>query len=150
MGLYWAKGPVPEGDVRVPLGKAAIRRPGSDVTVVGYGGSVFAALEAATRLEEEGISVEVVDLRTLVPLDRETILASIARTGRLVTVHDATKCCGFGAELAALAAEEGFEFLKAPVRRVAGPDIPVPFSPPQEQFYKPDACRIEEAVRSIM
>ncbi|GAU09304.1 alpha-ketoacid dehydrogenase subunit beta [Desulfoplanes formicivorans] len=150
MGLYWTKGPVPPGDVRVPLGKAAIRRPGNDVTVVGYGGLMFAALEAAEKLEAEGVSVEVIDLRTLVPLDRETILESIARTGRLVIVHEATKFCGFGAELAALAAEEGFSSLSAPVRRVAGPDIPVPFSPPQEQFYMPNAQKIAEAVRSIM
>ena len=150
MGLYWMKGPVPEGDVRVPLGKAVVRRSGTDVTVVGYGGGVHAAMGAAAELEAEGVSVEVVDLRTLVPLDRETVLESLARTGRLVTVHDATKFCGYGAELAALAVEEGFVSLKAPVRRVAGQDIPVPFAPPQEEFYKPSAAKIADAVRSIM
>jgi pyruvate dehydrogenase E1 component beta subunit len=150
MGLYWTKGPVPQGDVRVPLGRAAIRRPGSDITVVGYGSPVLAALEAAEQLQKENIAVEVIDLRTLVPLDRETILTSLERTGRLVIVHEASTFCGFGAELAALAAEEGFGALKAPIRRVAGPDIPVPFSPPQEQLYKPNAQKIAEAVRSIM
>ncbi|MGE4555719.1 MAG: alpha-ketoacid dehydrogenase subunit beta [Desulfovibrionaceae bacterium] len=150
MGLYWMQGPAPEGDVRVPLGKAAVKRPGVDATVVGYGRAVLAALEAASELEAEGVSVEVIDLRSLVPLDRETILESLSRTGRLVTVHDATKFCGFGAELAAIAAEEGFASLKAPVVRVAGPDIPVPFSPPLQEFYMPNAQKIAAAVRSIL
>ncbi|WP_027183176.1 alpha-ketoacid dehydrogenase subunit beta [Desulfovibrio inopinatus] len=150
MGLYWMQGPVPEGDERIPLGKAIIKRPGTDVTVVGYGGAVLAALGAAADLEAEGVSVEVIDLRSLVPLDRETVLESVARTGRFVTVHDATKFCGFGAELAAMVAEEGYGSLKAPIRRVAGPDIPVPFSPPQEQFYKPNAQKIAAAIRSIL
>lgn len=150
MGLYWMQGPVPEGDARVPLGKAAIKRPGTDVTVVGYGGAVLAALGAAAALEAEGVSVEVIDLRTLVPLDKETVLESVSRTGRLVTVHDATKFCGYGAELAAMVAEEGFASLKAPVRRVAGLDIPVPFSPPQEQFYKPNAEKIAAAIKQIL
>jgi len=150
MGLYWAKGPVPEGDARVPLGKARVLRPGTDATVVGYGSPVLAALGAAQMLAADGVSVEVMDLRSLVPLDKETVLESLSRTGRLVTVHDANRFCGFGAELAALAADEGFASLKAPVRRVAAPDAPVPFSPPQEQFYKPSAEAIAAAVRSIL
>ncbi len=150
MGLYFTQGSTPEGDVRTPLGKAAIKRPGADVTVVAYGSAVLAALEAARELETEGVSVEVVDPRTLVPLDRETILESLSRTGRLVTVHEASKFCGFGAELAAMAAEEGFGFLKAPVRRVAAPDVPAPFSPPLETFFKPNAQKIAAAVRSIL
>ena len=150
MGLYWTKGPVPEGDVRVPLGKANVLRPGTDATVVGYGSPVLAALGAAEMLAADGVSVEVVDLRSLVPLDTQTILESLGRTGRLVTVHDATRFCGFGAELAALAADEGFGSLKAPVRRVAAPDAPVPFAPGQERFYKPGAEDIVKAVRSIL
>ena len=150
MGLYWAKGPVPDGDARVPLGKANILRPGTDATVVGYGSPVLAALGAAQMLAADGVSVEVMDLRSLVPLDKETVLESLSRTGRLVTVHDANRFCGFGAELAALAADEGFASLKAPVRRVAAPDAPVPFCPPQEQFYKPGAEDIAAAVRSIL
>lgn len=150
MGLYWAKGPVPEGDVRVPLGQANIVRPGTDVTVVGYGSPVLAALGAAEALAAEGVSVEVVDLRSLVPLDKATVLDSLSRTGRLVTVHDATRFCGFGAELAALAAEEGFASLKAPVRRVAAPDAPVPFATGQEDFYKPGVGDIVAAVKSVI
>ncbi|MFW5733956.1 MAG: alpha-ketoacid dehydrogenase subunit beta [Oceanidesulfovibrio sp.] len=150
MGLYFMQGEVPEGDVRVPLGKARTVRPGADATAVAYGGAVFAALAAAETLQQEGVNLEVIDLRTLVPLDREAVLESLGRTGRLVTVHDANKFCGYGAELAAMAADEGFASLKAPVKRVAAPDAPVPFTPPQEQFYKPGAGDIVEAVRSIM
>ncbi|TVM19238.1 alpha-ketoacid dehydrogenase subunit beta [Oceanidesulfovibrio indonesiensis] len=150
MGLYFMQGEVPDGDVRVPLGKARTVRPGMDATVVAYGGAVYAALAAAETLQEEGVSLEVIDLRTLVPLDKDAVLESLGRTGRLVTVHDANKFCGFGAELAAIAAEEGFASLKAPVRRVAAPNTPVPFTPPQEQFYKPGAEDIVQAVRSIL
>lgn len=150
MGLFWTKGEVPEGDVRAPLGKAAIARPGADVTVVSYGAALHTALAAAQTLEAEGVSLEVVDLRTLAPLDRETVLESLSRTGRLLTVHDATKFCGYGAELAALAADEGFQYLKAPVRRVAAPNIPVPFSQPLEQFYRPGVEDVVQAVRSML
>lgn len=149
LALYRMKGDVPEGDVRAPLGRAAVRRKGSDVTVAAYGSAVERALHAAEVLHEEGISVEVVDLRSLVPLDRETVLASVSRTGRFVVVHDATRFCGFGAEMAAMVAEEAFGELKAPVRRVAAPDAPVPFSPVQEQAYKPGPEDVVAAVRSI-
>ena len=151
MGLYWMHGDVPEGDYQVPLGKARVAIPGNDCTVVGYGAAVYTAMEAAKRLkEEEDVSLEVIDLRSLVPLDREGFLQSIEKTGRLVIVHDATTFCGFGAELAAIAAEKAFEKLKAPIRRVAAPDIPVPVSPPLEQFYKPSAERVAAAVRDIL
>lgn len=143
------RGDVPEGDVRVPLGLARIARVGSDVTVAAYGGAVQTALEAAESLEQEGISLEVVDLRTLVPLDRETLLGSVARTGRFVAVHDATRFCGYGAEVAALVAEEAFASLSAPVRRVAAPDAPVPFARSQMRVYRPGAADIVNAVRSI-
>ncbi len=151
MGLYWMHGEVPEGDYRVPLGKARVVIPGDDCTVVAYGAAVYTAMEAAKRLKEEaGVSLEVMDLRSLVPLDREGLLQSVEKTGRLVIVHDATTFCGFGAELAAIAAEKAFEKLKAPIRRVAAPDIPVPVSPPLEQFYKPSAERVVAAVRDIL
>lgn len=150
MGLYWTKGEVPEGDTREAPGKGRIVRPGRDATIAAYGGQVLAALGAANALAAEGIEAEVLDLRTLAPLDRAIVLGSIERTGRLVAVHDANRFCGYGAELCALAADEGFSFLKAPVRRVAAPDAPVPFTPVQEEFYKPGAGDIAEAVRSII
>ncbi|WP_027367307.1 alpha-ketoacid dehydrogenase subunit beta [Desulfocurvibacter africanus] len=150
MGLYWMKGDVPEGDVRVPLGKARLVKPGRDVTIVAYGSAVYTALQAAGQLEAEGISAEVIDLRSLVPLDKQAVLESVKKTGRFVTVHDANKFCGFGAELAAMVAEEAFDSLKAPVRRVAAPEAPVPFCPPQEKFYKPDAGKVNAAVKGIM
>jgi len=150
MLLYWMKGEVPEGDHRVPLGKARVVAPGSDCTVVSYGGAVFTALEAAKTLSEEGISTEVIDLRSLVPLDKACLLDSVTRTGRLVVLHDATKFGGFGAEISAIVAEEAFDLLKAPIRRVAAPDIPVPVSPPQEGFYKPSPEAVAAAVRSTL
>jgi pyruvate dehydrogenase E1 component beta subunit len=149
LGLYRVKGPTPEGDARVPLGKAAVAREGTDVTVVAYGGAVQTALRAADILAAEGTSMEVVDLRTLVPLDRQAVLNSVVRTGRLVVVHDASRFCGYGAEVAAMVAEEAFSELKAPVRRVAAPDTPVPFARSQEEFYKPGPERIVRAVRSL-
>jgi len=150
MGLYWAKDEVPEGDYRVPLGKARIAMEGSDCTIVSYGGAIFTALEAAAILVKENISSEVIDLRSLVPLDRDCLLNSVKKTGRLVVLHDATKFGGFGAEIAAIVAEDAFDFLKAPIKRVAAPDIPVPFSPPQEKFYKPSAAMVVDAVKSVM
>ena len=148
--LYRARGPVPEGDVRIPLGEAAVAREGGDATVAAYGSALGTALQAAETLQEEGVSLEVLNLRSLVPLDRRTILESVARTGRFVMVHDATRFCGFGAEVAAMVAEECFSELKAPVRRVAAPDTPVPFAPVQEQFYRPGPSQVVEAVRSMM
>jgi acetoin:2,6-dichlorophenolindophenol oxidoreductase subunit beta len=150
MMLYWMRGEVPEGDFRVELGRARVARAGSDATVVTYGAAVYTALQAAGMLEDEGISVEVLDLRSLVPLDREAVFESVDKTGRLVTLHDATKFCGFGAEIAAMVAEELFDALKAPIRRVAAPDIPVPFTPPQEDYYKPNAEQVVRAVKSIL
>lgn len=130
----------------MPLGKAATVREGSDVTAVTYGSAVHTAMRAAEVLEEDGVSVEVLDLRSLVPLDLDAILSSVARTGRMVVIHDANRFCGFGAEVAAIVAEEAFADLKAPVRRVAAPDTPVPFAPPQEQFYRPG---VEDVVATV-
>ncbi|MDY0378008.1 MAG: alpha-ketoacid dehydrogenase subunit beta [Desulfobacterales bacterium] len=150
MMLYWMQGEVPEGDVRIPLGKAAVVRPGADCTVVTYGGAVHTALQAAGTLAEAGISLEIIDLRTLVPLDEGCMLDSVRKTGRLIVMHDATRFCGFGAEIAAIAAEKAFKALKAPIMRVAAPNIPVPVSPPQEAVYKPGADRVIAAARILM
>ncbi|OAT80792.1 alpha-ketoacid dehydrogenase subunit beta [Desulfotomaculum copahuensis] len=150
MALYFVPGPVPEGEYVLPLGAAEIKKPGADVTVVTWSKMLGAAFKAAAALAGEGIDVEVVDLRTLAPLDRETVLNSVQKTGRLVVLHEACRTGGFGGEIAALAAEEAFGFLKAPVKRVAAPDIPVPFSPPLEQFYIPGEKQLIEAVRAVM
>jgi acetoin:2,6-dichlorophenolindophenol oxidoreductase subunit beta len=150
MGLYWMKGEVPEGDFRIPLGQAQVIQPGQDCTVASYGSAIYTALEAAKPLADEGLSVEILDLRSLVPLDTARLLESVRKTGRLVVLHDATKFGGFGAEIAALVAEEAFDCLKSPIRRVAAPDIPVPFSPPQEKFNRPNPQMVIEAIRSII
>ncbi len=150
MPLYWMQGEVPEGDFRIPLGKAQVVHPGKDCTLVSYGSAVHTALKAAETLAGEGISIEILDLRTLVPLDEGCVLDSVRKTGRLVVLHDATRFCGFGAEIAAMVAEKAFDVLKAPIIRVAAPDIPVPVSPPQEQYYKPDPNQVVSAVRTIM
>ena len=150
MALYGKEDEVPEGDFRVPLGQARLVQPGSDCTLVSYGSAIYTVLEAARRLAAEGISAEVLDLRCLVPLDRARLLESVRKTGRLVVIHEANKFGGFGAEIAALVAEEAFEHLKSPIRRVAAPDIPVPFSPPQENFFRPSPEKVLDAVHSIM
>jgi len=150
MLLYWMKEEVPDGDHRIPIGKARVVIPGKDCTVVSYGGAVYTALEAAKTLSEEGISTEVIDLRSLVPLDKACLLDSVRRTGRLVVLHDATKFGGFGAEISAIVAEEAFDVLKAPIKRVAAPDIPVPVSPPQEMFNKPSPETVIAAVRATV
>jgi pyruvate dehydrogenase E1 component beta subunit len=147
--LYATKGEVPAGDHVVPLGVAAVRRAGHDVTVVGVSRMVHEALTAAAELAKDGIDVEVIDPRTLSPLDRDAILTSVKKTGRLVVVHEAWAPCGIGAEIAAIVAEQAFESLKAPVRRVTAPFTPVPFSPPMEKLWVPDAARITVAVREI-
>ena len=145
------KGEVPAGDGVVPIGRAAIARSGTDVTVVSYGMMLHESLAAAELLSAEGISVEVVDLRTLIPLDRNTILQSLQRTGRLCIVHEDTRTMGFGAELAALAAEEALDILKAPVCRVTAPDVAgIPTSPPMEDFVLPNRDKIADAVRQLV
>jgi pyruvate dehydrogenase E1 component beta subunit len=149
MGLYFFPTPVPEGDYTIPIGVADIKKPGRDVTVVTWSKMLGVAFKAAA-LGKEGIDIEILDLRTLVPLDKEAIIKSIQKTGRLVILHEATRTGGFGGEIAALAADEAFSYLKAPVKRVTGPDIPVPFSPPLEQFYIPDEKQLIEAVKSVL
>ena len=137
------------GEHLVPIGRAEVRREGKDVTVVALSRMVHEALTAAELLSKDGISVEVLDPRTLSPLDRDALLASVAKTGRLVIAHEAWGPCGFGAEVAAIAADAGFRSLKAPVRRVTPPFTPVPFSPPMEKFWLPDAGKIAAAVREV-
>jgi len=147
--LYAMKGEVPAGEHLVPIGRAEVKREGKDVTVVALSRMVHEALKAAELLSKDGISVEVLDPRTLSPLDRDALLASVAKTGRLVIAHEAWGPCGFGAEVAAIAADAGFRSLKAPVRRVTPPFTPVPFSPPMEKFWLPDAGKIAAAVREV-
>ncbi|WP_028573621.1 alpha-ketoacid dehydrogenase subunit beta [Desulfonatronovibrio hydrogenovorans] len=150
MGLYFAPMPVPEQDYLTPLGQADIKRPGQDLTVVTWSGMLGVAMGAAEKLSQEGIEMEIVDLRTLTPLDRKTILASVEKTGRLIVLHEATRTGGFAGEIAAVVMEEGFRYLKAPLRRVTGPDIPVPASPPLEKFYIPDQNDLIQAAREIL
>jgi pyruvate/2-oxoglutarate/acetoin dehydrogenase E1 component len=145
--LFTAKGPVPDGDVRIPFGVAETRRAGDDVTVIAYGPQVGHALSAADALALEGIRAEVIDLRTLVPLDRNSILASVSRTGRAVVTHDATRTAGVGAEIASLITEELFGDLQAPVARLGGAFVPVPFSTALHSF--PTTEHIIDAVRQL-
>jgi acetoin:2,6-dichlorophenolindophenol oxidoreductase subunit beta len=147
--LYGTKGEVPEGQYDVPLGKADIKRRGCDVTLISWSKMVHQCLTAAEALDRDGISAEVVDLRTLAPLDSATILESVAKTHRAVVVHESPRTGGFGGEVAAIVAEEGFDLLDGPVKRVAAPDTPVPFSPALENSWLPDADKITAVVRSL-
>lgn len=144
-----AKGPVPEGDEIVPLGAAATRREGADITLLTYAAMVQPSLEAADRLSKEGVEVEVIDLRSLLPFDRSAILASVEKTGRAMVVHEDVKTLGIGAELAATIMEERFEYLDAPVARVTYPDTHCPFSHVLEEFNLPNAEKITEALRKL-
>ncbi len=123
------KAELPDDDYVVPIGKAAIRRSGSDVSVITYGAMVFVALDAAKELEKEGIDVEVVDLRSLLPYDKETVLESVKRTNKVILLHEDTRTGGFAGELAATISEEAFDHLDGPIRRITAPDTPVPYSP---------------------
>jgi len=142
--------PAPEEEYRIPFGEAAVKREGSDVTVVATSMMVHVVLELAKRLADEGVSVEVIDPRTLVPLDTGTIFRSIEKTGRLVIVHEAHTRCGFGAELAALVAEQCLDDLDAPIKRVGAMDVPIPFAPECEAHVLPNEGRILEAIRAIV
>ena len=144
------KGEVPEGEYTIPLGKAFVKKEGTDVTIVAVSHMVNVSLQAAANLQEEGISVEVVDPLSLSPLDRETIVASVRKTGRLVTVHEAWKPCGMGAEIGAVVFEECFDFLQAPLVRVASTFNPFPYSPGMEDFTIPGVSRVVEGVRKAM
>lgn len=146
--LYDTKGPVPEGEYIVPLGQANIVREGSDVTIVAISRMVHIALAAAEVLAQEGIEVEIIDPRTISPLDEETILQSLRKTGRLVVVDEDHPRCSMATDIAALAACKAFDSLKAAIQLVSPPHTPVPFSRPLEDFYVPDVSRVAEAVRT--
>jgi pyruvate dehydrogenase E1 component beta subunit len=145
-----SRGPVPEGRHVVPIGEAAVRRPGADVTVIAYSIMAHHAEQACEELAEEGVDVELVDLRSLVPLDLETVLASVAKTRRAVVCHEAWRAGGFGAEVAARITEELFDELGAPVARVGARTAHIPFSPPLERAVVPQKEEIVEAVRAVV
>lgn len=160
--LYGSKGPrsekgaispigeVPEDDYIVPIGKGIVRRPGGDVTIVGKLMTVYQALGAAERLAEDGIAAEVIDPRTLVPLDLQLILESVRKTGRLVVVEEDNRTGGWAAEIAAAVTEEAFYSLDAPVKRISAPDTPPPFAPVLEAYYLPSEDKIVDCVRGMM
>jgi 2-oxoisovalerate dehydrogenase E1 component beta subunit len=145
-----AKGPVPEGDEIVPIGVAAVRRPGSDATLVTYGAMVAPSLEGADRLAKEGVEVEVIDLRSLMPYDKAAIFASVEKTSRLLIVHEDVKTLGLGAELSAVVVEERFDALDAPVMRVTYPDTHCPFSQVLEHYNLPNADKIADGLRKLV
>ena len=148
--LYVEKGDVPEESYAIPFGQADIKREGSDLTIVATHALVTRSLNAAEEAAKEGIDVEIVDPRTLVPLDRAAILESVKKTGRLLVADEGHKTCGLTAEVSAMVAEEAIYYLKAPVARVCSPDTPVPFSPPLEQAYIPDVKDLVPAIKRLM
>jgi pyruvate dehydrogenase E1 component beta subunit len=149
--LWFRRGPCPaDPDFLVPIGVADVKRAGGDLTIVSVAGCLPHALEAADVLAAEGVAAEVIDVRTLVPLDRDAILRSVAKTGRLVVVDYAHRTCGAAAEIAAIVAEDGFESLRRPIQRVTTPDVNIPFSPALEKPLYPSAGRIAAAARRIL
>lgn len=148
--LYPVEGEVPEEEYTIPFGVADVKREGADATIVATLYMVHKALDAAKKLEGEGISVEIVDPRTLTPLDKRTIIKSVKKTGRLIIVSEDCKTAGVSAEIAAVIAEEAIDYLDAPIKRVAEPDTPIPFSPPLEQYVIPDEKAIIKAVKEVV
>ena len=142
------KGEVPEGEFTVPIGKAKVAREGTDVSIFAYGAMLHVAMEAAELAAKNNVQVEVVDLRTLIPLDIDAVLDSVKKTGRVIILHEAPKTGGFGAEIAALIAEKGIEYLKGPIIRVTGYDTPFPYT--LEEHYMPNAQKVLSAVNKIM
>jgi 2-oxoisovalerate dehydrogenase E1 component beta subunit len=143
------KATLPEDDFIVPIGKADVKRPGNDISVITYGAMVHLALEAAQMLAKDGIDLEVVDLRTLAPLDKEAIYESVRKTSKAIVLHEDNKTGGVGAEVAALLAEECFDSLDGPIMRIAAPDTPVPFSTPLEEFFLPKTADVVAAARTL-
>ena len=138
---------LPEGDYTVPIGKARVYREGTDLTIVTYGAMVYVAEEAAEKLAAEGISIEIIDLRTLLPLDEETVLASVKKTSKVILLHEDTLTGGLAGELSARITEKAFEYLDGPVLRITAPDTPVPYSPPLEEAFLPNASKVIEKAR---
>jgi 2-oxoisovalerate dehydrogenase E1 component beta subunit len=141
---------VPDGEYVVPIGLAALRTRGNDLSIISYGAAVHLCVEVASMLEREGHSAEVVDLRSLAPLDKETVLDSVKKTSRALIVHEANITAGFGAEIAAMIAQEAFDYLDAPVMRVASLDVPVPFSPPLEMAMLPSVDKIFASAKKLL
>lgn len=148
--LLALKGPVPEEEYTIPLGRAEVKREGEDLSIIAVGPLVPEALKAAEQLAQEGISAEVVDPRSLLPLDHATILASVRKTGRVILFDDSNRTCGYAAELAAIIAEEAWESLRAPIRRLTRADVPVPFSPPLENYVLPSRDRLLAEARALL
>jgi 2-oxoisovalerate dehydrogenase E1 component beta subunit len=140
---------LPDGDLIVPIGKADVKREGSDLSVLTYGAMVHLALEAAVALAKDGIELEVVDLRTLLPLDKESVLESVKKTSKVILLHEDTRTGGIAGELAAIIAEEAFEYLDGPIMRITAPDTPVPYSPPLEEFFLPKTSDIIRVARQL-
>ncbi len=141
---------IPEQDYVVPIGKAAVRREGTDIAVITYGAMVWTALEAAGELEKEGISLEVVDLRSLLPYDEEMVLASARKCSKVILLHEDTRTGGMAGELAALIAEKAFQDLDGPIVRITAPDTPVPFAPTLEENFLPNAVKVMKAARNLV
>ena len=148
--LYRRRGEVPEEQYVIPLGKANIVKEGTDITVVATGMMVHRALEAAEELKDKSISLEVIDPRTIVPLDTKSILSSIEKTSRLIIVDEDYYNCSFSSEVAALAADEGYEYLSAPVKRITTPNVPIPYNPKLEKHILPDASKIISTAQKLM
>jgi 2-oxoisovalerate dehydrogenase E1 component beta subunit len=144
------KDEVPDDDYIVPLGKAAIRREGSDLSIITFGAMTHTAMEAAATLSDAGVEAEVLDLRSLAPLDRDAILTTVSKTNRALLLYEATRTGGIGGELAAIIAEDAFEYLDAPVMRVASVDTPVPYSPPLEAAFLPNADKVVAAAQKLI
>ncbi|MGH9733431.1 MAG: alpha-ketoacid dehydrogenase subunit beta [Candidatus Acidiferrales bacterium] len=140
---------IPVGDYTVPIGKAVVRREGNDLTIISYAAMAHTSMEAAERLAKEGIEAEVIDLRTLLPLDRGTILNSLKKTNKLLVVHEDTRTGGIAGEIAALVCESAFEELDGPIMRVTAPDTPVPYSPPLEERFLPNTEKVVAAAREL-
>jgi 2-oxoisovalerate dehydrogenase E1 component beta subunit len=144
------KDEVPEEDYVVPIGKAALRREGTDLSIITFGAMVYTALDAAAQLAADGIQADVLDLRSLAPLDRDAVLTTVAKTSRALLLHEATRTGGIGGELAAIISEEAFEYLDAPILRVASADTPVPYSPPLEAAFLPNVEKVVAAARRLV
>jgi len=147
---YTTKSMIPEEEYLIPFGEADVKREGSDVTVFATFWMVHQALKAADKLSKKGIEIEIVDPRTLVPLDKETILDSVRKTGRLLIVEEDCKTCGIGAEIAAIVSEEAFDYLESPIKRIAEPDTPIPFSPVLENYVIPNDEVIVKGVIDLL